>query len=186
MRIYPHGRWQRRLWWTALFVLAVAGFWIYLVATRSPVNVRTMVKLNEDLERRDMDRAEVEERLGGPATSSRPLIPPRKTGELVPFKSLEEIIPGTDTSHPGLVQPTPPKLGDLSGNAFEMMLPFREGRSIVEVAVWDGPEARIIVSFDDEGRVVGARFLERISWRSKLHRWLPWLSCDLHEAIGKA
>jgi hypothetical protein len=56
-----------------------------------------------------------------------------------------------------------------------LMLPFREGRSIVEVAEWDGPEARIIVSFDDEGRVVGTRCLQRVSWRWKLHRWLPWL-----------
>src|SRR5262245_5934345 len=139
MRFYPHGRWQRRLWWTALVVLAVAGFWLYLVATRSPINVRTMLKLNDDLQSRDLGRAEVEERLGGPPSNSRPLIPPRKTGEIVPFKSLEEIIPGTETFHPGMPLP-PPKLGELSGNAFELMLPFREGRLIVEVAVWDGPE----------------------------------------------
>lgn len=185
MRFYPHGRWQKRLWWAALFVLAVVGFWVYLIATRSPINVRTMVKLNEDLERRDMDRAEVEERLGGPATASRPLVPPRRTGELVPFESLEEIIPGTQTFFAGMPVP-PPKLGELSGNAFEMTLPFREGRTIVEVATWDGLEGRVLVSFDDEGRVAGARFLERVSWRSKLYQWMPWLSSDLTKATGKS
>jgi hypothetical protein len=175
MRIYPQGRWQRRLWWTALVVLAVVAFCVYLIATRSPINIRTWVRLSEDMQHREISRAEVEERLGGPPIHTRILDPTRKVGERMPFLSVDQMIPGTLTSYSGRVIDASPNVGDLTPATLEMLPTLRKGRTIVEVAIWDGREGRMIVSFDDEARTAGVRFQERLTWRSKLREWIPWL-----------
>ena len=175
MQFYPQGRWQRRLWWAALVTLGITGFWVYLVATRSPINIRTWVQLSEDMQHREISRAEIEERLGGPPIHTRILNPTRKVGETVPFVSVDQMIPGTLTSYSGGVIDTPPKVGDLTAATVEMFPTLRKGRTIVELAIWDGPEGRMIVSFDDHARTAGVRFQARLTWRSKLREWLPWL-----------
>jgi hypothetical protein len=66
MRIYPRSGWKKALWWTALGALAMAGYLMYLVATRDPVNAGAFQRLGLK-----MNRADVEQLLGGPAAVSR-------------------------------------------------------------------------------------------------------------------
>ena len=155
MRIYPHSRWQKRLWWTALFVLAVAGLWACLVATRDPINRSTCLKLGPN-----MTREEVEALLGPPAWR---------------MQNVEDAIENLhDTPILYLPPPITPRMGDLTSEG-SMELAHGDLGAITEGYVWEGSEGRIHVFLDEQGRVMLAWFLQRVTWRFRLQQWLPWL-----------
>ena len=175
MQLSRSKRWRCVGFATAFVVIAIGNFWLYLIATRSAVNRANFGRLQKGL-----TRAEVEAILGGPATKARPAQELVKRGP----KGLEAVIvnegfqpiPGIDHEYGSApYEWGSGKLGDLDAKATQFGRAKSEIREIADVHLWDGPEARIIVSFDDEGRVAGARIIQRVTWRYKLQQCLPWL-----------
>ena len=175
MQFLRSKRWRYVGFAAAFVVIAIGGFWLYLIATTSAITYANFAKLKIN-----MTYAEVEGILGGPSTKARPAQELVKRG----LKGLEPVIvtegfqpiPGIDHEY-GRAQYEwgSGKLGDLDAKAIQFGRAKSGIREIADVHLWDGPEARIIVSFDDEGRVAGARIIQRVTWRYKVQQWLPWL-----------
>jgi hypothetical protein len=159
----------------ALIALGIVGFWLFVTDTHSPINAANFDKVI-----RSKTRSEVEAILGA-ATNRKPVHELVKRG----FSGVEAIIVGEgfqpipgmsqDYSKPLFEELGSGLLGDLSSTGIEYTPPGIDTQDIAEVHIWDGPEARIVVSFDKEGRLAGTRFIDRITWRYKLHELLPWL-----------
>jgi hypothetical protein len=167
-------RGRRWPWCILVLVLAVGSFWIYVAATRSAVNNRNFLKLKSF-----MSRAEVEAILGGPSTTTRRaeelLIRGPDGVKAVDPKDGFHPIPGMMHEYSELWMTGSDNWGDVSKGAFEFARAKGDMDQITDVAIWDGPEARIVVSFDDSAEVMGARFQSRVTLRYKLQQSAPWL-----------
>ncbi len=141
---------------TALALMALAGLWIYIVATRDSISVWGYHKL-----RQNMPRSEVEQILGGPPTV---LADMRAKSSLLEFDTQITYAP-----------PKSRKLGDFTGTVLlyqPLQTDFGMGK---EQGIWKGSEGDLCVNFDDNGRLVTARFMQRLTWRHKVAEWLPWM-----------
>src|SRR5262245_56367066 len=141
MRLYPQGRWKRRLWWLTAIAMIVGAWWLYAIVTERPTNLATFCNLKQN-----MTRAEAEILLRGPANRSRELKPPCRLGETVPYKSDDEIIPGTLQSYSFSINRSPLKLGELHFAGPSMGIPRGDERLMVLVSEWEGSEGRISIS----------------------------------------
>jgi len=159
----------------ALIVFGTLGLWILLIDSHSPINAANFDKVI-----RSKTRSEVEEILGA-ATNMKPVHELVKRGpggvEAIIVGEGFQPIPGMaqEYSKPLFEELGSGLLGDLSSTGGEYSAPGIDPQDIAEVHIWDGPEARIVVSFDKQGRLAGTRFIERITWRYKLKEALPWL-----------
>src|SRR5262245_11945448 len=159
----------------ALLALGTVGLWILLIDTHSPINAANFDKVI-----RSKTRSEVEKILGA-ATNMKPVHELVKRGpggvEAIIVGEGFQPIPGMsqEYSKPLFEELGSGLLGDLSSVGIEYSPPGIDPQDIAEVHIWDGPEARIVASFDKEGRLAGTRFIDRITWRYKLHQLLPWL-----------
>lgn len=141
-----------------LIALALLGCWTYLIATRSPISAWGFQRLSLDI-----SRAELEDLLGGPAMSVEELSPHDKERGVQGFAGNIAVFP-----------PKGSKMGDFSGEVIELAR-TKNLRSSTEIHAWEGPEGEIYVTLDSEGRLNGATFLPRITWRYRIRQWLPWL-----------
>jgi hypothetical protein len=156
MRFPANKHCRRVCCFAVLVLLGFVGLCIYVVATRSPIGVAGFQKL-----RLKMNRAEVEHLLGGPATG---IVDLRATPDILEFDTKITYVPRK-----------PPKLGDASGKVLELTPPIADIRPVAEQHIWEGPEGSLGVLFDQEERLAAASFVERVTWRTKLREWLPWL-----------
>jgi len=168
-------RWRYVALAAALIVLGAVGLWLFVIDTHSPINAANFDKVI-----RSETRSEIEKILGA-ATNVKPVHELVKRGpggvEVIIVGEGFQPIPGMapEYSKPLFEELGSGLLGDLSSTGIECSPPGIDPLDITEVHIWDGPEARIIVSFDKEGRLAGTRLIERITWRYKLHELLPWL-----------
>ncbi|GEM_PF-4116240 len=176
MSLVPKRRWCKVLCFSITLVVVFVGFWTYLIATRSPINQK-----NYEMLISGMRRAEVESLLGTPTEPSRLVQAPPLQPESpdVPVSNrpwwLDHDIPGFPVYVIGCGPEFPPRIGDLLPGRLEKRSTNSELPSVVEVCTWDGPDAQMVASFDDQGRMIGARIQMRFSWRGKVREWLPWL-----------
>lgn len=179
MRLIPRSRWRKALYLSITFLLVVAGIIAYINASQSPINKENYRHLQLQF---DLSRVQVERLLGAPVDPIRvhrvPPLQPALAGDAEEawpwYWNLD--IPGYSSWVVGCpAPPSVPKVGELMPNFDEQTCPVLERPTIVEVCTWDGPDAQIVVAFDEKGRMRGTRFQERLSWRGKVREWLSWL-----------
>lgn len=171
MRFIPKGRWRIAVYLGTLIACALGGFWLYLAVFASPINLTNFHKLLAA-----GSRAEVERILDGPATivrEARPKPGPRAFSQGVFINWDQDAIPVPGWESPKKFPVPAPSLGEFAHRWAGFMVPRMDQSRIAEIHIWDAPDARIAVSFDDEGRVLEGKFQDRITWRYKLARWFP-------------